>query len=359
MDWKNIYSKAVSFALTPRKGAKEETAIGLDIGSETITALELAGSGERRRLLNFTSFATPQDRKQLSGAIRKLFDGGGFPSRKIRLGIGGTSVLVRCITLPFMTEKELKSSIPYEAEKYIPYKVDEVNLDFHVLREIQTAGGKRAIQIILAAAKKDKITEVLELASESGLEVGVIDTHSIAMFNALQWLHPELASECVCQVDFDSHFTTVNIAEEGIPVFTRDITFGSFDICNAAAKKLNVGYDEMLARVKKLDWKDQKLKDAFYEPFLHIVSEIRLSVDYFEHQLQDGKSIQKLIIHGGLSQIPGFKDALEKELKCTVQFMNFLSRLDVAESVDKAMLEQNLQQAVVALGLALTRGDKK
>lgn len=359
MDWKDIYNKILSLAFASRKGAKEETAVGIDIGSETIAALELAGNGERRRLLNFTIFATPQDRRGLSEAIRKLFDGGGFLSRRVRLGIGGTSVLVRYITLPFMTEKEATSSIPYEAEKYIPYKVDEVNLDFHILREVQTGGGKRAIQVVLAAAKKDKVAEVLELASESGVELGVIGARSIAMLNTLQWLHPELAAECICQVDFNSHFTTVNIIEEGVPVFTRDITFGSFDICNAVAKKLNTGYEEALAKVRELDWKDQKLKDAFYEPFLHLVSEIRLSINYFEHQLQDGKSIQKLIAHGGLSQIPGFKDVLEKELKYTVQFMDFLNHLDVAESVDKSMLEQNLRQAVVALGLALTREKSK
>ena len=168
------------------------------------------------------------------------------------------------------------------------------------------------------------------------------------MISAKSWV-----LERICQVDFGGGYTTVNIIDEGIPVFTRDVSFGGEDIKNALAKQLNVDGDKAKSILRDFDWNNAQWKEAIAKPFTHLVSEIRLSINYFEHQLNEAKSIQKVFIHGGISRIPGFQLSLEKEVGHPVQYANPLSRLEFESGVDKNLVNRYSQQWMVALGLAL------
>ena len=328
-------------------------AIGLDIGADTIIALELTPHGDRPCLRQFAAAHTPEKKEELSEAIRNIFESQNFSSRKVRLSVGGPSVIVRYISLPHMTQKELGTSIVYEAEKYIPFKTDDVYLDYCVLGETPVTGGKKRVNVILAAAKKEKVKELVELVQAANVQAEIVDVCAVAILNAFQYSQPDARTERVCQVDFGARCTTANIIDEGIPVFTRDVSFGGEDIMNALVKGLNVSVDEANRIVREVGWSSAQWKEAVAKPFDHITSEVRLSVDYFERQLNEEKKIQKVYIHGGVSKIPGFQQALEKELGYPVQHVDPLLRLEVAENVDKALLSSYSGQYMNALGLAL------
>src|SRR3954462_13284592 len=174
---------------------KPKSVVGLDIGSSAVKAVELKASGKGYRVPAIASEPVPPDSivdgaiidgGAVAEAIRKLFAGKGFKTKEVAASLSGNAVIVKKISLPVMTEQELADSIYWEAEQYIPFDIQDVNLDYQILDPGTGPDSKGTMDVLLVAAKKEKIADYTGVIAQAGKTPVVVDVDAFALQNAYE-----------------------------------------------------------------------------------------------------------------------------------------------------------------------------
>src|SRR5439155_15630323 len=161
-----------------------------DIGSSAIKAVELKPTGRGHRVATFAMQPVPTDSivdgaiidgGAVADAIRRLFENKSFKTKEVAASLSGSAVIVKKITLPVMTEAELRESIYWEAEQYIPFDIQDVNLDYQVLDAGTGPEATGSMEVLLVAAKKDKIADYTGVISKAGRIPVVVDVDAFAI----------------------------------------------------------------------------------------------------------------------------------------------------------------------------------
>ena len=181
---------------------RSKSVVGLDIGSSAVKAVELKAVGKGYKVAAFGNEPIPPDSivdgaiidgGVVSDAIRRLFEQGGIKTKDVAASLSGSAVIVKKITLPLMTDAELAESIYWEAEQYIPFDTQDVNLDYQVT-EAGDAEGRGTMEVLLVAAKKEKIADYTAVISQAGRVPVVVDVDAFALQNAYEanyGVHPD------------------------------------------------------------------------------------------------------------------------------------------------------------------------
>lgn len=344
---------------------KGKSLVGLDIGSKCIKAVELAQSDNGFAIVGYAyrDLAAGEDLKEV---IKELFHSTGFNTKKVVTSISGRSVIVRYISMPEMSDVELRNAIKYEASKYIPFETDEVVLDCQKMDyDMKTGSGETAapavskeMRVILVAAKRNLIDDYLSMIESIGLWPYVIDLDSFALGNAfeLQELFAENKNKgeigkSVALIDIGSSKTLLNIMFNVNSYFTREITIAGNDFTEAISKKM--GLDLAQAEIRKCEPGDklEEVKEAASGLLDDLLHEIRLSFDYFEHQFE--KQIDLVYISGGSSHLVGLEEAFEKDFQKKPVIWNPLEHFEIAsDKINQTELNQHATQLAIAIGLA-------
>lgn len=358
---------------------KKNQLVGVDIGSHSIKLVEIEDGKKGRVLRNFGLIGLPPDAivegsiKEMdvvSAAIRNLYRNLKVKNKNVATSISGFSVIVKKITVSEKAESELESTIQDEAEQYIPFDIDEVNLDFDILRagvepEKSGSGGTKSdttnMDVMLVAAKKDIIDDYVSLLQVSGLNPVVLDVDAFALENAFEMASNE-DKGCYALVNLGAEELGINAVKDGISLFTRDSSYGGFQITEAIMTEFSVSYEEA-EKIKLGGTKVEKGADKLEEIFMSIssewVQEIKRALDFIASTYPD-QSIEKIIVGGGSANLPGLFDLLKRETNLPVEQLNPFANLIVDhKSFDPKYLKEIGPQAAVAVGLALRSiGDK-
>jgi len=322
---------------------------GIDIGSSSIKLIELQEKKGKLEILKCA--ANPILGEDVKTSLKNLLEISKLSSRRVSVSLSGASVIVRYIEMPPMKKEELKSAIRFEGEKYIPFTMNEAIIDCAVLDKSPSGNANR---IILVAAKKDRVASYMGLFKEMGLDIANIDVDTVAVLNAFQRLGLEAKQEAAyAMVNIGSKFSNMNIVTKGYPYFTRDILWGGADITNRIKDALGLGADQAEALKRDPAEKKADISAAMMPAFEKIISEIRMSFDYFETQF--GKNIDRLYVSGGAAYLFNMTDVLKEYLGIKVILWNPFEGVNTADqSIDKEL--KNLPgQYAVAIGLALRK----
>ncbi len=217
--------------------------VGLDIGSSAVKAVELKAVGKGYKVSAFGSETVPPDSivdgaiidgGAVADAIRRLFDGRGIKNKTVVASLSGNAVIVKKITVPVMTEAELAESIYWEAEQYIPFDIQDVNLDYLIV-DNGAASGKGTMEVLLVAAKKEKIADYTGVIAQAGRSAAVVDVDAFALQNAYEINYGIEAQAVVALLNAGASATNINILNGDQSVFTRDISMGGNAYRGAAA----------------------------------------------------------------------------------------------------------------------------
>lgn len=320
--------------------------VGIDIGNYAVKLIELEdkkGSLELARCS--VNRIVDSDKKS---ALRDLLSQSKLPLKRANVSLSGSSVIVRYIEMPPMKKEELKSAIRFEAEKYIPFSINESTIDCAMLDK--TASGSQ--RVLLVGAKKQEISNLLELFKEFGIEVRAIDIDSFAFFNSFQRIKAENKDDSTYGlINMGVRFFNMNIVTKQNLYFTRDILWGGADVTVRVKDALGISLDEAEAlKCNPGERKEEML--AIITPTLEkLVLQIRMSFDYFETQF--GKNVERLFISGGSSYLFSIVDFLKDNLGVDVLMWNPFEGIALADSFEQA--RQTPAQFAVAIGLALRR----
>ena len=346
--------------------------VGLDIGTSSVKIFQLKESGGGFQLVNadvkpldpeVIVDGTVMDAERVVSVIRDIFRENKIKTKNVSLSVSGISVIVKKINLPEMTEEELDESIQWEAEQYIPFDIEDVNIDYQILRPVGE-DGKRQMEVLLVAVKKDKINEYTSLAQEAGLNPVVVDVDAFALENMYEINYEMNKSEAVALIDIGAGLMNINVIVDGMPAFTRDISIGGNQFTEAIQKEFGVSYEEA-EKVKK----GENVEGVSFQevvPILEsvsndIASEILRSFDFYRATSSVSKDqITRVMISGGCAKLKGLREFLSKQLGLEVGIVNPFQNIEILEgSFDFDYIQSIAPLTAVGVGLALRRVDDK
>ena len=344
---------------------RAKTLVGLDIGSSAVKAVELKPAGKGYKVAAFGSEPVPPDSivdgaiidgAAVADAIRRLFEGRNIKTKDVAASLSGNAVIVKKITLPVMTEAELAESIYWEAEQYIPFDIQDVNLDYQILDSGH--GGKGTMEVLLVAAKKEKIADYTGVIAQAGRSAVVVDVDAFALQNAYEVNYGIEPGAVVVLLNAGASATNINILNGDQSVFTRDISIGGNAYTEALQKELSLPFDlaDQLKRGIAVD--GVTFDDA--RPVLRAVSEnvmleIQKTFDFFKATAASDR-IDRIMVSGGASRAEGFTEMLSERFEAPVEAFDPFKR--IAFDVKKFQVDAASGVAptvAVAVGLALRR----
>ncbi|MBM4124411.1 MAG: type IV pilus assembly protein PilM [Nitrospira sp.] len=340
--------------------------LGLDIGSSAIKLVQIKEHKGRYVLQKFGVRSlepevivdgTVMDVARVVATIKDLLEETDAKLKQVAMSISGHSVIVKKITLPPMSDDELEEQVQRAAEQYIPFDINEVNLDFHILNPLeQSDDGQPSMSVLLVAAKKEKVSELVELVRAAGLTPAVLDVDAFAienMYGANYGVHPD---EVTALVNIGASVLNVNILKGDAPLFTRDVSIGGNRYTELIQRDLGVSYDEAEA-AKKGEGREGVDKAAVAGVIdsvnAEVSSEIARSVDHFKATYTDG-DVNKIFLCGGCAKVAGLAQQLQERMGGTIELADPFHRVDtVMGGFDPEFLADVAPQAAVGVGLAL------
>jgi type IV pilus assembly protein PilM len=361
----------VKFSL-PSFSFNSNSVVGLDIGSSTVKAVELAIKGKGRDFeLTHLGVAKLPSESIVQGAflnssaivdtIREAIDNAKIKTKSVAAAVSGHSVIVKKVNLPVMSRDELDEQIRWEAEQYIPFDVNEVNLDFQILNDGQGEDGDGQMGVLLVAAKKDLIDDYVQVITEAGLMPAVVDVASFAVENTFTANYEAAPEDVVALVNIGAEVVNINILAGGAPAFTRDITTAGNQYTEEIQKALSVSFDEA-ERIKlggraqddSQDVVPQEVEQAMQSVSETVIGEISRSLDFFAATTVDA-SISRVVLSGGGANVAGFEKAFHERTGLPVEIMNPFSRMVPSSKFEAEFLEEMGPALGVGVGLAMRR----
>ena len=320
-------------------------AVGVDVGSRTITVAELKGGRGRPTVSNFGGLELPGqtvregevlDVPGTAAAIKELMASAGIKRKKVWLGIANQRVVVRQVDLPWVEEKELKSSLRYQVQDFIPIPVEEAELDVHVVDEFVNDQGERFRRMLLVAAHRDSVSAHVEAARQAGLNPIGVDLNSFAVLRAMGTTDSMQPGDEVL-VDIGADVTNIIVHRAGQPTFVRILVMGGDDITDALEAGLSVAREEAEATKRGATvGADGDVGDRIVtERADGFIDEIRSSLDYFQAQTGDVQ-LASVILTGGGAALKGLAERLADALRLPVEVGNPFPRFEVRNSVYSA-----------------------
>jgi type IV pilus assembly protein PilM len=348
---------------------KKTGMVGLDIGSSTVKAGEVVETPKGQVLQNFGMITIPpgaieegnvRDADVVAAAIKQLFKESGIKEQNVAISIGGLSVIVKKINVATMEESELQETINLEAEQYIPFDISDVNLDFQILGESEH--NPNQMSVLLVAAKKETITDYINLVNMAGLNVCVIDIDGFALQNNYEMNYETSEEENVALVDIGASKTSLNILKGDSSVFMRDVSLGCGQINEKIISIADCSPEE--AEEIKLSEESDKIPPEDLREIVSSVvgawtAEIRRALDFFYSTYPDDH-IERIILSGGGGNIEEFRHLLADETSAEVETIKPFGFLSIDEGrFEASYLERVAPQAAICMGLAIRKVDDK
>lgn len=341
-------------------------AIGLDMGTSAVRAAHVVATRGGRALQRFGQVALPpgavdngeiRDPGAVSEAIAQLWKRARFRSKRVVVGVANQRVVVRQVDLPYLDEKELRSSLRFQISDHIPMPVDEAELDFQVIDDFENEDGERTMRLLLVAAARDMLDGFLSAASAGGVEPAGVDLTPFAVARAVSAAArgDVGASGAEAIVDIGAGITNIVVHVGGEARFVRILLVGGNDATEALASELDLQLDE--AEATKLDLAgavgSREARAIVDDRVDELVGEVRGSLDYYLSQ-DDSEPISGVVLTGGGSLTVGLEDRLRATLDLDVRRGRPLAELDVRRS---GLTDEQVAHvepiAAAAVGLAL------
>lgn len=345
-----------------------KASVGLDIGSSYVKVVQLKERKGGYELELFDAVALPPelivdgsiiDSLRLVEILKELVRKSRIKAKSAVIGIAGhASVIIRRITLPEMSEEELGESIKFEAEQYVPFDVEDVNIDFQILGPTEEPG---QMDVMLVAVKKDIINEYTTVVKESGLTPIVVDVNAFALSNMYEANYEIETERNIALVNIGASTINLNVLKGGVSVFTRDSSVGSNLLTEALQKEFNLTYEdaEKLKRGEATsDVKPEVARPVMISAFDDILSEIARSIEYYKTTTVQ-EDVHEVVLSGGGALMLDFPRLLAERIMVEVKVAEPFRNIVVPKRFDITYLEEMAPMAAVAVGLAMRRqGDR-
>jgi type IV pilus assembly protein PilM len=346
-----------------KKGFGKKNLVGVDIGSSSVKAVELQGKTGNLQLVSLgyenlqpDSIVDGQimELNDVSNVITNIFREHQIKTDRIAAGVSGHSVIVKNIVVPQMSADELEESIEWHAEEHIPFDISDVSLDYQV-----TGSTPDALQVLMAACKRDKVANLKQAIQLSGKQPAVIDVDAFALQNCYEVNYQPITGQIVVLLNIGASTMNINVLNGNKSVFTRDVSVGGNQYTSLLQKELDLTLEQAEAVKRGMpapDGKEVHDLDQILETVSDILAlEISKTMDFYRATAEDGDgNVQKILISGGGSKLTGLPEYLSKRFEMPVEVLDPFRQIKVdARRFDPDYMREVVPEMAIAVGLAL------
>lgn len=284
-------------------------------------------------------------------ALSRIISDNGIKNPSFGGSLSGHSVIIKKIQLPAMSDAELQESIQWEAEQYIPFDINDVNLDYVVL----DAGDGDSMDVLLVAVKKDRIADYTSVIVQAGKEPVLVDVDVFALQNAFE-VNYGLGSETTALVNIGASVMNINVIADQVSIFWRDVAFGGNQYTEAIQRELNLPREDA-ERVKLGDGgsehSPQRVAPVLDSVSEDLAAELQKTFDFFVATSSVDR-IDRVVLAGGGAQVPNLDGILKERFQVDVEVMNPFRNIRYSESdFDSEWISRHAPSMSVAVGLAV------
>ena len=346
---------------------KSKETVGIDIGSSSVKLVQLSEYKGVYQLRNVGILPLPSeaivdnslmDTTSIVETIKNLLKSLNSRAQQAVCSISGNSVIIRKITLPAMTPEELEDQIAWEAEQYIPFDINDVNLDFEILDSDLSGTGK--MTVLLVASKKEIINEYVAVFNEAGLKLTVVDVDSFAVQNIFELNYSPAEDEVVALINIGASIMNLNVVKNGVSLFTRDVQVGGNLYTQEIQRQFSLNSEEAeKAKITGEHPDKSRLADTIARINDTLSLEILRSLDFYNSTAEDRK-VGRIYLSGGCSKVSMLPETVANRLGLPVELLNPLKNIGFSDKeFDPEYLQEIGPLIAVAAGLAMRRlGDK-
>lgn len=343
---------------------KKPPLLGVDISASSVKVLELSQTGSHYRVERYAVEPMPQNAmvehsitevEQVAQAISRAVKRSGSRLKHAALAVAGSHVIGKVVSMPAgLTDRDLQLQIEMEADRHIPYPLDEVNMDFQVLGP--TSEGAEQTNVLLAACRKEIVDDYVAVADSAGLTPLVIDIETYAMENAYELIARNMAGggmeRTVAILDIGATTTTLNVMHNSRSVYTRDHTFGGRQLTEEIQRRYGLSYEEAGLAKKQGGLPDNYQTDVL-RPFMEALCQEAMRALQFFYSSSPFNSVDQVLLAGGCAQIPGIDELVAARVGVSAAVANPFSSMSLASRIKPQMLAADAPSLMISCGLAL------
>ena len=347
---------------------KSATILGIDISSTSIKLLELSKNGDQYRVEAQAVEPLPadavvekniQDAEAVAEAIKKAIKRTKTKVKLAAVAVAGSAVITKSIQMPAaLSDKELEEQIILEADQYIPYPLDEINLDFQVLGP--SAKAPEMNDVLLAASRSENIeirTAALEMA---GLVAKIVDVEAYTIETATHLAVekvPDISTDSIIAViDIGATMTSLNVVIDNKLIYTREQAFGGKQLTEEIMRRYALSYEEA-GRLKKEGGLPDNYIPEVLEPFKETMAQQVSRFLQFFYTAGHHDNVDLIVLAGGCASITGIDEHIEEQLGVKTIIANPFSNMSLAPKINAATLNNDAPSMMIACGLALRSFD--
>lgn len=337
---------------------RNRSTVGLDIGSGLIKVAVVDHSGPQPELVHVSH--TPllpdaivegevMDPQIVVDTLRLLFDTAGVKPRRLVSSVGGRDVMVKKIAMDRMKEADAREVIRWEAEQHVPYDMESVQLDFHILDPLDDG---LQMSVLLVAAKRELVEGRVGLLRDAGLNPAVVDVDACALLNAFEYNYPEALSGVTALVNVGHEVSTVNVLQDGTLVLTRDIPFGSRRLREELRRLHGLSAEDAEAVLQGRSPRTAEFRDLLNQGSEELATGVERAAAFLA--VSDAGGLQRVYVSGGGARIPGLVDVVAARLRARTEVATPLQRLKVRPGAAAGMpVDEMAPMLMLSVGLAL------
>ena len=340
--------------------------IGLDICS---TSVKMVNIQRQQGVFHLKSYAVEPlavgavvdkiivDTEMVGGSIARVVKRGQVMGSQAAASVSGSAVITKIIDMEIaLTDVEREAQIRLDADQYIPYPLEEVNLDFEVMGP--STVDDNFVQVLLAASRSENIDQRVDALTFGGLETKIMDIESHAIERAFGLMVDSLPGipELVALIDIGHNQTTLYIAKNGEFVYSREQLFGGMQLTEAIQNRYGLSFEE--ATINK---RAHTLPDDYYleilTPFMeNVIQQINRSLQFYFSSSQYN-NVDHVVLAGGSSSIPGLYGLVQQRLGVPVSVANPFINMTIDPFIDSEQLAVDSPSLMAACGLSLRSFD--
>ena len=357
------------FDISALLNPKARPLLGLDISSSAVKLVELTANGkEGYRVERYTIEVLPKDAvsdgniANMDGvvdAVKRAWKRLGTSTRNVAMALPGSAVITKKIIVPAgLREDQLEIQVESEANQYIPFAIDEVNLDFQVIGPAPSVPDE--LEVFIAASKKERVEDRVAVADAAGLTAVVVDVETQAALSAFELIERQLPgggkNQTIALVDAGSSVMSLTVLRNGQQVYAREQAFGGGQLTQDIARHYGMTYEEAEV-AKRAGTLPEGYETELLAPFMeNLALEISRALQFFFTSTQYNQ-VDNIVLAGGCAVIPGVDEVVATRTQVSTLIANPFANMVLSDRVRAKSLLADASSLMVACGLALRRFD--
>ncbi len=347
---------------------KKPVILGLDISSTSVKLLELAQDGDSYRVQSLAVEPLPdnamnekniQDVEAVGETIKKAVKRSGTKVKDAAVAVAGSAVITKIIQMPAnLNDDEMEEQISLEADQYIPYPLEEINLDFEIMGPNE--GNPDMVDVLLAASRIENIELRSAALDIGGLKAKIVDVEAYTIEHASELISQQFEGDnedkIMAVIDIGATMTSLNVIENNKLIYTREQSFGGKQLTEEIMRRYGLAYEEA-GRLKKEGGLPDNYIPEVLEPFKETIAQQVSRFLQFFYTAGQHNSVDMIALAGGCASIPGIDELVESQLDTPTVVANPFANMSLSSKVNPQALSNDAPALMIACGLALRSFD--